>query len=77
MFKTDEALFHVSAHVSAQNVRIWSDENPHAIQQVPLHSEKVGVSCAVIPYLVIGLLFFHETVNSDSYVNDILYPFFN
>jgi hypothetical protein len=34
-------------HVNAQNVRIWSNENPHVIQQVPLHSEKVGVWCAV------------------------------
>jgi hypothetical protein len=43
LFMTDEAWFHVSRHVSAQNVRIWSDENPHATQKVPLHSEKVGV----------------------------------
>jgi hypothetical protein len=33
LFMTDEAWYHVSGHVSAQNV---SDENPQAIQQVPL-----------------------------------------
>jgi hypothetical protein len=39
---TDEVQFHVSGYVIAQNVRIWSDENPHYIQQVPLHNEKWG-----------------------------------
>jgi hypothetical protein len=42
VFMTDEAWFHVSDHVSAQNIRIWSGENPHTVQQVPLHSEKMG-----------------------------------
>jgi hypothetical protein len=35
LFVIDEAWFHVSGHVNAQNVRIWSDENPYATQQVP------------------------------------------
>jgi hypothetical protein len=26
-FMTDQAWFHVNGHVSAQNARIWSDEN--------------------------------------------------
>jgi hypothetical protein len=40
LFMTDEAWYHVSGHVSAQNVRIRSDdENPHTLQHVPLHSE--------------------------------------
>jgi hypothetical protein len=43
LFMTDEAWFHVSGRVSVQNVRTWSVDNPHAIHQVPLHSEKVGV----------------------------------
>ncbi|PNF22727.1 hypothetical protein B7P43_G07154 [Cryptotermes secundus] len=37
LFMTDEAWFHVSGHANAQNVRLWSDEYPHAMQ-VPLHS---------------------------------------
>ena len=77
LFMTDEAWFHVGGHVNAQNVRIWSNENPHAIQQVPLHSEKVGVWCAVSPRRIIGPIFFHHTVNSDRYINDILNPFFD
>jgi hypothetical protein len=35
------------------------------------------VWCAVSPRRIIGPIFFHETVNSDRYVNDILNPFFN
>jgi hypothetical protein len=44
---------------------------------VPLHIEKVGVWCAVSLRRINGPLFFHETVNSDHYVNDILNLFFN
>jgi hypothetical protein len=47
------------------------------IQLVSLHSEKVGVWCAVSLWRIIGPLFFHETVNSDHYVNDTLNSFFN
>jgi hypothetical protein len=49
LIMTDEAWLHLSGHANAQNVRIWSDENPHAIQQMPLQSEKVGVWCTVSP----------------------------
>jgi hypothetical protein len=52
-------------------------EYPNAIQLGPLHTEKLGVWCAVNPRQIIGPLFFHETVNSDHYVNDILNPFFS
>ena len=60
LFMTDEAWFRVSGHVSAQNVRIRSNENPHTIQQVPLRSEMVGVWCAVNLQRIIGPLFFRE-----------------
>jgi hypothetical protein len=36
----------------------------------------VGVWCAVSPWRIIGPLFFHDTVNSNCYINDILNPFF-
>jgi hypothetical protein len=62
LFMTNEARFHVSGRVGAQNVRIRSDDNPHAIHQVPLHSEKVGVWCALSPRRITGPIFFHETV---------------
>jgi hypothetical protein len=38
--------------------RVFIVENPHVIQQVPLHSEKVGVWCAVSPRRITGPVFF-------------------
>jgi hypothetical protein len=35
------------------------------------------INYAVSPLRIIDPLFFHETVNSHRYVNDILNPFFN
>jgi hypothetical protein len=39
----DEAYFHISGYVIFQNTRIWSDENAHAVYQIPLHDIKIGV----------------------------------
>jgi hypothetical protein len=39
----EEAWFYHSGHVRMQNVRKWSEENPHSIQRVPSHSVKEGV----------------------------------
>jgi hypothetical protein len=36
---------------------IWSGENPNATHLGPLHSEKVGVWCAVSPRRIIGPIF--------------------
>jgi hypothetical protein len=77
LFMTDEAWFHVSGHVNAQNVRIWSDDNPHAIHQVSLRSKKLGIWYALSPRRIIGPIIFHETVNSDRYGNDTQNPIFN
>jgi hypothetical protein len=47
LFITDEAYFHLSSYVNSQNTRIWSDENPRSVHQIPLHDIKIGVWCAV------------------------------
>jgi hypothetical protein len=73
----DEAWFHVSGNVNAQNSRIWDTENPHVLHQRQLHNIKVGVWCAVRARRVIGPILFGDTVNSDRYVSDILEPFFH
>jgi hypothetical protein len=75
-FMSDEAWFHVSGYVNAQNSSIWDTENPHVLHQRPLHDIKVGVWRAVTARRVIGPIFFEDTVNSDRYVSDILEPFF-
>jgi hypothetical protein len=73
---SDEAWFHVSGNVNAQNSRIWDAENPHVLHQRPLHDIKVGVWCAMSARRVIGPIFFGDTVDTDRHVSDILEPFF-
>jgi hypothetical protein len=73
---TDEAYFRLSGYVNPQKTGIWSDENPHAVYQTPLHDIKIGVWCAVSVRRIIGPIFYHETVNSDRHVRNILVPFF-
>jgi hypothetical protein len=43
---------------------------------VPLHNQKIGVWCAITASLIVGPIFFENTVNSERYVTDILRPFF-
>jgi hypothetical protein len=50
--------FYVSSHTSVQNIKILSNENSQASQQVPLHAEEIGVLCAVIVEQIIKLIFF-------------------
>jgi hypothetical protein len=76
LFVSDDAWFHLSGFVNAQNSRHWDTENPHAVNEVPLHDQKVGVWCAVRGRRIIGPVFVYDTVNSERYVNNILEPFF-
>lgn len=74
VFYSDEAHFHVNGYVNKQNMRYWADTNPRALHQMPLHSPKVTVWCAISSAGIIGPWFFEEngntvTVNSDRYVN--------
>ena len=38
---TDEAHFYVCGTVNTYNCRIWSTENPHQVQQMPLNSPHI------------------------------------
>lgn len=46
---TDEAHFHLSGHVNKQNMRFWGTENPHEVQEKPLHVEKCTACTASVP----------------------------
>jgi hypothetical protein len=35
LFITDEAYFHLRGYVTSQNTRIWIEESPYAVHQVP------------------------------------------
>jgi hypothetical protein len=71
------AWFYLSGFVNAQNTHHWDTENPHTVQEVPLHDQKVGVWCAVSGQRITEpILFFYDTVNSERYMNNILELFF-
>jgi hypothetical protein len=75
LFISDEAYFHFSC-VSSQTTWIWSDKNPQALHQVPLHDTKGGVWCAARARQITGPLFFYVTMNLNQYVHDIYEQFF-
>ena len=72
---SDEAWFYLQGSVHSQNTRLWSNENPHEIQEIPLHCEKVGVWVAISRRRIVGPIFFNDTVNSERYCSVILQPF--
>ena len=43
---------------------------------MPLHDVKIGVWCAIGDERITGLIFFRDTVDSRTYRNGILAPFF-
>ena len=65
---SDETWFHLNGYVNSQNTRIWATEHPHEIHEVPLHSEKTDVWCAISRRRIIGPIFFHETLNTARYL---------
>ncbi|GFT79987.1 putative transposable element [Trichonephila clavipes] len=44
---SDEAHFWLNGYVNKQNCRIWSEANPLAYVETPLHPEKLTVWCAL------------------------------
>ncbi|GFW43997.1 putative transposable element [Trichonephila clavipes] len=44
---SNEAHFWLNGYVNKQNCRIWSEANPQAYIETPLHPEKLTVWCAL------------------------------
>ncbi|GBL76772.1 hypothetical protein AVEN_52216-1 [Araneus ventricosus] len=38
---SDDSHYCINGHINTHNCRIWAAENPHAIQEQPLHTNKV------------------------------------
>ena len=76
-FFSDEAWFHLSGYVNSQNSRHWSTVNPHQFIESSLHSDKVGVWCAMSRRRIIGPIFFHHTINAERYWDEVILPFMN
>ena len=80
---SDDAHFHASVSVKKQNFHYWSQANPRALHEKPLHSQKVTVWCAMSASGIIGPYFFENvagnavTVNANRYVEIHVSIFFN
>ena len=73
---SDEAWFHLSGSVNSQNSHIWESENPNAMHEEPLHSQKIDVWCGMSWRRTIGPIFFEETIKTAAYM-DIFNTFVN
>lgn len=74
-FFSDEAWFHVSGYINAQNFRMWSADNPHFFRETPLHPLKVGVWLAVSRRRIIGPIFFDGNITAQRYRDELLRNF--
>jgi hypothetical protein len=78
---SDEAHFWLNGYVNKQNCRIWSEDNPQAFVETPLHPQKITVWCALWAGGVIGPYVFKNddgqnvTVNGERY-RDMIRSFF-
>jgi hypothetical protein len=60
---------------SSQNSRVRCAHNPHVFQESPLHDEKIGVWVGMSHRRIVRPIFFSETLNSQQYSDNIVYPF--
>ena len=66
---SDEAHFHLNGLVNRQNYRFWGKDRPREVIEIPLHSPKVTVWCAVSAQGVIGPFFFEDDAGNTATVN--------
>lgn len=80
---SDEAHFWLNGYVNKQNCRIWSEDQPEALQELPMHPKKVTVWCGLWAGGIIGPYFFkgddgrNITVNGERYrvmIDDFFMP---
>ena len=70
---SDEAHFWLNGYVNKQNCRIWNEDQPEALQVLPMHPEKVTVWCGLWAGGIIRPYFFkgddgrNVTVNGERY----------
>jgi hypothetical protein len=64
---TDEAIFHLTPHVSSLTGAIWSDEPPGIFVEKPLHPAAVLVWAGFTARWKLPPFFFDGTVSGDSY----------
>lgn len=66
---SDEANFYVNGEVNRQNLRYWSDSNPHWFtSNKEQGAARVMVWCGLWKDRIIGPYFFHRNVDSETYL---------
>ena len=70
---SDEANFNLRGSVNSQNAVHWGSERPDEVQQVPLHSPKLVVWCALSSHGVIGPYFFRDQNGATTTVTSVRY----
>lgn len=74
-FFSIEAWFHLLGYVNFQNSHVWPAVNLHAVQETPLHDQKLGIWSVISWSWVFVPIFFENSVDSVCYCDMILYPF--
>jgi hypothetical protein len=65
---SDEANFYVHGEVNRQNMRYWSDSNPHWYEPTNVQGGgKVMVWCGIWDTKIIGPIFIDRNLNSETY----------
>ncbi|KAJ8952416.1 hypothetical protein NQ318_014508 [Aromia moschata] len=65
----NEATFTTNGIVSSQNIRMWSENNPHwVIECKRQNSSKVNVFYGILNEKIIGPYFFYENLNAASFL---------
>jgi hypothetical protein len=58
---TDEANFYVSGEVNRQNVRYWSDTNPHWMNSSKMQGTGKVMVCGIWGNTIVGHVFFDKS----------------
>lgn len=70
---SDEAHFWLDGYVNKQNCRIWAEDQPEEIQELPLHPDKTTVWCGLWAGGIIGPYFFKNEAGQNVTVNGARY----
>jgi hypothetical protein len=54
----------------------WSSEKLHALIQLPLYDQKIGIWCTISTNCITWPIFYEEILDTQRYINEILNPFF-
>ena len=61
-----DAHFHLCVGVNKQNLRYWAEIIPQKLHELPLHSPKVTVWCAISELEICGALFLLRKMATQS-----------